>query len=221
MLNCLDSSSPELFDFSEESNPLECISNGALAGMQLVIAISANLVAVLALLGFIDSILLYLGELIGQGPWTLEILLGYVMFPVAFVMGVTENVHETLLVARLIGTKTAVNEFVAYKKLGELISSESEEISPRSAMIATYALCGFSNFCTIGITLGILGGLAPSKKSVLSRTISRALFTGCICCLYTATLAGIIVDEPTLCRPSAMASACFSTADNINKTLSE
>ncbi|RCN25320.1 hypothetical protein ANCCAN_28969 [Ancylostoma caninum] len=97
--------------------------------MQLVIAISANLVAVLALLGFIDSILLYLGELIGQGPWTLEILLGYVMFPVAFVMGVTGNVHETLLVARLIGTKTAVNEFVAYKKLGELISSESQEIS--------------------------------------------------------------------------------------------
>ncbi|EPB79560.1 Na+ dependent nucleoside transporter [Ancylostoma ceylanicum] len=114
---------------SEESSPLECISNGALAGMHLVIAISANLVAVLALLEFIDSVLIYLGELIGQGPWTLEILLGYVMFPVAFVMGVTGNVHETLHVARLIGTKTAVNEFVAYKKLGELISSKSQEIS--------------------------------------------------------------------------------------------
>ncbi|EYC12351.1 hypothetical protein Y032_0047g1434 [Ancylostoma ceylanicum] len=206
---------------SEESSPLECISNGALAGMHLVIAISANLVAVLALLEFIDSVLIYLGELIGQGPWTLEILLGYVMFPVAFVMGVTGNVHETLHVARLIGTKTAVNEFVAYKKLGELISSKSQEISPRSAMIATYALCGFSNFCTIGITLGILGGLAPSKKSVLSRTISRALLTGCICCLYTATLAGIIVDEPILCRPSAVASTCFSTIDKVNRTFNE
>ncbi|ETN85881.1 Na+ dependent nucleoside transporter [Necator americanus] len=142
------------------------------------------------------------------------------MFPVAFVMGVTSDVQETLHVARLIGTKTAVNEFIAYKKLGDLISSPSQKLSPRSAMIATYALCGFSNFCTIGIALGILGGLAPSKKQVLSETIFRALLTGCVCCLYTATLAGILAHDPELCRPSNAAMTCFSIANELNKSTS-
>ncbi|KHJ75176.1 Na+ dependent nucleoside transporter [Oesophagostomum dentatum] len=161
-----------------------------MAGMHLVVAIAANLVALLAFLGLVDSIFLYFGDLIGQGPWSLETIMGYVMFPVAYLMGVTGDVQETLDVARLIGTKTAVNEFVAYKRLGELLSSKSHKISARSAMIATYALCGFSNFCSIGIFLGILGGLAPSKKHVLSKTIFRALLSGCVCCLYTATIAG-------------------------------
>ncbi|KHJ86811.1 hypothetical protein OESDEN_13429, partial [Oesophagostomum dentatum] len=100
-----------------------------MAGMHLVVAIAANLVALLAFLGLVDSILLYFGDLIGQGPWSLESFMGYVMFPVAYLMGVTGDVQETLDVARLIGTKTAVNEFVAYKRLGELLSSKSHKIS--------------------------------------------------------------------------------------------
>ncbi|PIO61361.1 Na+ dependent nucleoside transporter [Teladorsagia circumcincta] len=105
-------------------------------------------------------------------------------------MGVTGDAQETLAVARLIATKTAVNEFVAYRALGEMIAGETPQISPRSAMIATYALCSFSNLGTIGIAMGVLGGMAPSKRHVLARLVFRALICGCVCCLYTAALAG-------------------------------
>nr|CDJ84456.1 Na dependent nucleoside transporter and Nucleoside recognition domain containing protein [Haemonchus contortus] len=174
---------------SEEDNPIESISNGAIAGIHIVVAIAANLVAVLALLALVDSILFYFGDLIGYRPWSLENLLQYLMFPVAFVMGVTGDTQETLAVARLIATKTAVNEFVAYRNLGEMISDESLHISPRSAMMATYALCSFSNLGSVGIVMGVLGGMVPTKRHILARMVFRALICGCVCCLYTAALA--------------------------------
>ncbi|CAJ0607447.1 unnamed protein product [Cylicocyclus nassatus] len=201
---------------SEESSPVECITNGSVAGLNIVMSIGANLVAVLALLGFVDSVLFYLGDLIGSTPWSLELILGYVLFPVAFLMGVTENTQQTLNVARLIGTKIAVNEFVAYKKLGEFLSMGPQTLSPRSAMIGTYALCSFANFSTIGIILGVMGGLAPSKKQVIAKNVFRALLTGCICSLFTATLAGILVDEPNVCNPSSSARVCFSITKELN-----
>ncbi|XGW12559.1 hypothetical protein V3C99_013328, partial [Haemonchus contortus] len=204
---------------SEEDNPIESISNGAIAGMHIVVAIAANLVAVLALLALVDSILFYFGDLIGYRPWSLENLLQYLMFPVAFVMGVTGDTQETLAVARLIATKTAVNEFVAYRNLGEMISDESLQISPRSAMIATYALCSFSNLCTVGIVMGVLGGMVPSKRHILARMVFRALICGCVCCLYTAALAGVLVGEPLHCRPSSAAAACFDASEAVNSSL--
>ncbi|VDO43806.1 unnamed protein product [Haemonchus placei] len=204
---------------SEEDNPIESISNGAIAGVHIVVAIAANLVAVLALLALVDSILFYFGDLLGYGPWSLENLLQYLMFPVAFVMGVIGDTQETLAVARLIATKTAVNEFVAYRNLGEMISDRSLQISPRSAMIATYALCSFSNLGTVGIVMGVLGGMVPSKRHILARMVFRALICGCVCCLYTAALAGVLVGEPLHCQPSSAATACFDTSKAVNSSL--
>jgi len=102
----------------EESNALECISNGAVAAVGLVMAILGNLVAFLALLALLDSVILYLGHLVGQDGWSFELLLGYMLFPLAYVMGADVSWQETLRVAQLMGTKTALNEFIAYQKLG-------------------------------------------------------------------------------------------------------
>ncbi|CAJ0576564.1 unnamed protein product, partial [Mesorhabditis spiculigera] len=191
----------------EESNPLECISNGAVAAVELVLAIVANLIVFLALLAFIDNIFDYAGEVIGYSGWSFQKSLGYVFFPLAYVMGVTENSDETLRVAQLMGTKTALNEFIAYQNLGTMVAKG--ELSPRSAMIATYALCGFSNFSSIGIQLGVLGGMCPQRKQVFARVVLRALLAGCISCFFTACVAGILVENPTHCDRAGGSQACF------------
>ncbi|CAD5217456.1 unnamed protein product [Bursaphelenchus xylophilus] len=188
-----------------ESNALECISNGAIAGIEIIVAILANLIVFLALLAFVNSTISYSGELIGYSGWSLELFLGYIFYPLAFVMGVTDS-EETLLVAGLMGTKTMLNEFIAYRQLGEMILEK--KLSERAAMIATYALCGFSNLGSVGIQLGVLGGLAPTRKALFAKIAFRALFAGSISCFMTASLAGILVSNPIACRPNTQTS-CF------------
>uniref|UniRef100_A0A7E4VBD1 Sodium/nucleoside cotransporter n=1 Tax=Panagrellus redivivus TaxID=6233 RepID=A0A7E4VBD1_PANRE len=192
---------------SEESNALECISNGAVMAVELVMAILANLIVFLALLAFLDSTIAYCGNLIGQDGWSLEFFLGYAFFPLAYVMGVTHNAAETKRVAELMGTKTVLNEFIAYQKLGKMVGQKL--LSPRSAMIATYALCGFSNFSSIGIQLGTLGGMMPKRKALLAKIALRALMAGSISCFMTASLAGVLVEKPMACSMQAAASNCF------------
>ncbi|GMR36878.1 hypothetical protein PMAYCL1PPCAC_07073 [Pristionchus mayeri] len=192
---------------SEESTPLECISNGAVSAVELVMAIVANLIVFLALLAFLDSCIEYIGELIGYSGWSFELIIGYIFFPLAYVMGVTSSTEETLRVARLMGTKTALNEFIAYQQLGQMIKDGL--ISDRAAMIATYALCGFSNFSSIGIQLGVLGGMAPDRKPLLAKISLRALLAGCISCFYTAALAGVLVSKPIACNVDDSSANCF------------
>ncbi|KAH7729737.1 sodium/nucleoside cotransporter 2 [Aphelenchoides avenae] len=194
-----------------ETNALECISNGAIAAVELVVAIVANLLVFLALLAFLDNVLGYLGELVGQNGWSLEFFLGYLLFPLAYIMGVTENSDETMRVASLMGTKTALNEFIAYQKLGKLV--QDGLLSPRASMIATYALCGFSNFSSIGIQLGVLGGMAPERKPLLAKLAMRALLAGCISCFMTASLAGVLVDTPQACSGLVSSGPCFDVGD--------
>lgn len=194
----------------EESNALECISNGAVMAVELVLAVIANLIVFLALLALIDNVIGWLVELLGYPGWTLERILGYIFFPLAYIMGVTDNTNETLKVAQLMGTKTVLNEFIAYQQLGQMVNAEPSELSPRAAMIATYALCGFSNFSSIGIQLGVIGGMAPSRKPLLSKLAPRALLAGCISCFWTASLAGILVSNPTICKPATDSENCFN-----------
>ncbi|TMS35220.1 hypothetical protein L596_002669 [Steinernema carpocapsae] len=195
----------------EQTNALECISNGAVAAVELVMAIIANLIVFLALLAFLDNVIGYLGELLGYPGWTFELIIGYVFFPLAYIMGVNQNTSETLRVAQLMGTKTALNEFIAYRHLKDM----RDQLSPRAQMIATYALCGFSNFSSIGIQLGVLGGMAPKRKALLSRLAPRALLSGCISCFLTACVAGILVETPALCGVQNDSQDCFSVNDYI------
>ncbi|CAJ0963673.1 unnamed protein product, partial [Mesorhabditis belari] len=200
----------------EESNPLECISNGAVAAVELVLAIVANLIVFLALLAFIDNIFRYAGELIGHEGWSFQKTLGYIFYPLAYVMGVTDNTDETLKVAQLMGTKTALNEFIAYQNLGTMVANG--ELSPRAAMIATYALCGFSNFSSIGIQLGVLGGMCPSRKQVFARVVLRALLAGCISCFFTACVAGVLVETPAHCTRLGLGAVCFDPNKYLDST---
>uniref|UniRef100_A0A914HST4 Sodium/nucleoside cotransporter n=1 Tax=Globodera rostochiensis TaxID=31243 RepID=A0A914HST4_GLORO len=184
----------------EESSALECISNGAIMAVQLVFAIVANLIVFLALLALINSVLSWMGELVGQPDWSFELVLGYLFFPLAFVMGVT-NPEETFRVAQLMGTKTALNEFIAYKQLGQMVARN--ELSSRSAMIAT-----------------ILGGMAPARKRLLSQLALRALLAGSISCFMTASLAGILIDQPTKCGPRHINEKCFNVSNFLDRNSS-
>ncbi|XP_033101813.1 solute carrier family 28 member 3-like isoform X2 [Anneissia japonica] len=175
----------------EERNVVEAASVGASAAVSLVANIAANLIAFLAILAFFNAMLTWLGGLVGIEDLTFELICSYVFMPVAFIMGVEwEDCRE---VAELIGLKTFLNEFVAYIRLGEFI--DNGQISKRSEVIATYALCGFANIGSIGIQLGGLTPMAPSRKADFATVSIRALIAGTVACFMTACIAGILYEE--------------------------
>jgi CNT family concentrative nucleoside transporter len=130
------------------------------------------------------------GWLAAGQPLSLDWLLGRLLSPLAWLMGVSW--HDSVAVGSLIGTKTVLNEFVAYLQLTNLLSSGAD-ISPRSVIIATYALCGFANFSSIAIQIGGIGGLAPNRRSDLARIGLRAMIAGTLASFMTANIAGILV----------------------------
>jgi CNT family concentrative nucleoside transporter len=121
---------------------------------------------------------------------TLQWLFGYAFWPFAWAMGVP--VDDCFAIAQLLGEKMVINEFVAYASLSEMLNTGAN-LSRRSVIIATYALCGFANFGSIGIQLGGIGGIAPSRKSDLAQIALRAMIGGTLAAMMTATIAGILV----------------------------
>ncbi|CAI5451258.1 unnamed protein product [Caenorhabditis angaria] len=194
-------------EHGEKKTFFDTICSAGVAMVPSVFAIGASLVVVISLLALLDAVMEYLGVLIGFEGWTFQMLFGYAFFPLAYMMGVTD-VEQTLKVAQLMGTKTAVNEFVAYKNLGEL--QKTNELHPKSVLIATYALCGFSNFGSTGIQIEIIGGLAPLRKSRISQFILLSLCAGSISCFLNAAVAGILVTTPTICSSANSNSTCFT-----------
>ncbi|HEY8376380.1 MAG TPA: nucleoside transporter C-terminal domain-containing protein, partial [Nannocystis sp.] len=120
---------------------------------------------------------------------TLDVLFGWVLAPIAWLMGVPWE--DAVQVGALLGIKTVLNEFVAYLQLSSLLAEG--ELSPRSILIATYALCGFANFSSIAIQIGGIGGIAPSRRSDLSRLGLRAMIGGTLAAFMTATVAGMLI----------------------------
>jgi CNT family concentrative nucleoside transporter len=120
---------------------------------------------------------------------SLEFIFGYLFAPLAWLMGV--STHDSLAIGQLLGEKTVINEFVAYVSMGDMLKSGvlSDE---RSIVIATYALCGFSNFSSIGIQIGGIGALAPNQRENLSQLGIKSLIGGTIACLMTAVIAGAL-----------------------------
>lgn len=130
----------------------------------------------------------------GYPELSFELICSYVFMPLAYVMGVAwEDCGE---VAELIGMKTFLNEFIAYEKLGVYI--EEGTLKPRSEVIATYAICGFANFGSIGICIGGLGALAPSKKSDVAEVAVRAMIAGTCASFMTACIAGFLLTPDDL-----------------------
>uniref|UniRef100_A0AAZ3PH15 Sodium/nucleoside cotransporter n=1 Tax=Oncorhynchus tshawytscha TaxID=74940 RepID=A0AAZ3PH15_ONCTS len=192
----------------DEQNILEAASSGASTSIGLVANIAANLIAFLAILAFINASLGWLGGLVGFPSITFEIICSYVFMPVAFMMGIP--FEESFIVAELIGTKLFLNEFLAYQKLSELksnrvngldeiIGDERQWISVRSEIISTFALCGFANFSSLGIVIGGLSSICPSRRADVSSLVLRALFTGTCVSLINACIAGILFVPPLDC----------------------
>lgn len=173
-----------------KGNLLEKISSEAVVAAGWVVAIASNLVVFLSLLYFLDNTIEYFGDCVGISNLTFSLILGYIFYPLAFLMGISDGSENILEVAKLMGTKTFLNEFIAYQKLGEIVSVSKPLLTPKSTMIATFALCGFSNIGSIGIQLAVLGSMAPTRKSDIASVIIRSLITGAISTFWTAALAG-------------------------------
>ncbi|KIV81491.1 hypothetical protein PV11_03675 [Exophiala sideris] len=187
-------------DEHRATNALHAFANGAWLGIKIAGMIVATLLCIIALIGLINGLLGWWGRYInitqdGEPYLTLQLILGYICYPVAFLLGVPRN--DLLQVAQLIGIKVIANEFVAYNSL----TSEAEYInmSPRSKLIATYALCGFGNFGSLGTQIGVLSQIAPSRAGDVSRVALSALFSGVLSTLTSASIAGLLVtDQSTL-----------------------
>lgn len=170
-------------------NAIDAVTIGTLDGLRLALNVGAMLIAFLALVAMVNAIIGWAGSILGLPNLSLELLLSYLLFPFAWLMGVSwADVGQ---VAVLLGKKTILNEFIAYLDLQKLI--ESNAISQRSIAIATYALCGFANIGTIGITLGGMGGIAPDRQHDLAKMGVRAMIAGAIANFMTASIAGILL----------------------------
>lgn len=176
------------------ANGIDAVATGAIEGLKLVGNIAAMLIAFLALVALVNAVLGWLGGLIGLPQLSLELIFSFLLAPVAWLMGVPWA--DCGQVGVLLGKKTILNEFIAYLDLKELIEKSkagTSEFSERAIIIATYALCGFSNIGSIGIQIGGIGGIAPERQADLARLGVRALLGGSLACFMTACIAGILL----------------------------
>ena len=163
-----------------DANVIGAAARGTGEGLNLALNVGAMLISFLALVALVNAIL-------GKFGLQLETILGYLFGPLALVMGVPAK--DALVVGNLLGTRTVLNELIAYSQLGPLKSS----LDPRSFTIATYALCGFANFSSIGIQIGGIGALAPERRNDLARLGFRALLAGTFANFMTACIAGLLL----------------------------
>ncbi len=193
-------------DIKRADNLLDAAAQGVTDGLKLALNVGAMLLAFIALIAVFDSVFGFFdriidghllggafnelrGEYKGIFPGSLKTLFGTLFAPLAFLMGVPWK--DALDVGNLMGIKIAVNEFVGYAELAKHI--DLNNLSPRSIVIATYALCGFANFSSIGIQIGGISALAPKRRSDLSRIALRAMFGGALASWITATIAGLLI----------------------------
>jgi CNT family concentrative nucleoside transporter len=170
------------------ANFIDAAAGGASQGMTLVLNISAMLIAFVALVAMANGFLGWVGGLFGVSGFSLQTIFGWVMAPVAFVMGTPASDIPT--VANLIANKTVINEFFAFSMMKDVVG----QLTEKGKLIATFALCGFANFSSIGIQIGGIGGLAPSRKSDLARLGLRALLAGSLVSFMTASIAGVLFE---------------------------
>jgi len=186
-------------DVEDDSvNVLESIAAGTIGGLQLALNVGAMLIVFLALIAVINGVAGWVGIQLGyvtkggQPVWSLEGLLGTLFAPLAWVIGIEWS--DCKEAGQLMGLKMATNEFVAYGRLEQWHHPESlVQISARSRVLLTYALCGFANFSSIGIQLGGIGGIAPDRRGDLARLGLRAMLGGTLASFMTASMASLLL----------------------------
>ena len=171
----------------EQANVIEAAASGASQGVALAINICGMLIAFIALISLFNGGLTWIGAKVGFPDLSLQWIFSKALWPLAWVMGVPAVDCDK--VARLIGFKTVINEFVAYAEMSKIAIAEW---TPKGRLIASFALCGFANFSSIGIQIGGIGGLAPSRKSDIARLGLWALLAGSLATFMSATIAGIL-----------------------------
>ena len=185
------------------NNILEAISIGTTQGIKLAVNVGAMLLVFIAFIAMINYLLgNFVGDFTGLNEYvnritngqfqnmSLEFILGYIFAPISWLMGVCKE--DIVLIGQLLGEKTILNEFVAYISLGEMISA-NKFYEDKSIIIATYMLCGFANFASIGIQIGGIGAIAPKRMKDLSKLGILSLVAGTLACLFTAVIVGMII----------------------------
>jgi CNT family concentrative nucleoside transporter len=172
-----------------DANVIDAAARGASEGLGLALNVGAMLLAFIALLALLNGVVGWMAGLFGA-ELSIQLILGWLGAPLAWLMGTPWK--DALAVGTLIGEKTALNEFVAYLHLAEMLQTGSG-LSARSVVIATYALCGFANFSSIAIQIGGIGGLAPERRGDLSRLGLRAMIAGTLASFMTACVVGILL----------------------------
>ena len=172
---------PKVYDSS-----MDAITRGTRDGLDICLNVGAILIAFIALVSLLNSLLGILGGWIGISDLSLQLILGYLFFPIVWLMGVP--LAETLASAELLGLKTALNEFVAY---GALANLETGVLSDRSKLITLYALCGFANFSSVGILVSGISAMAPERKNDLIKVSIKALIGATLASCMTGLVIGI------------------------------
>ncbi|MBE2188140.1 MAG: hypothetical protein KGZ71_04960 [Desulfobulbaceae bacterium] len=181
-------------EIPESSNVLIAISNGATDGVKLSLNIIGMLIAFIAIIAVLDSGMGLLSSWLSNigiagVPSSFKELLGYLFMPFAYLVGIPAAEAQTF--GSLLGTKLAVNEFLAYSDLSELIRNGA--ISERTAIISTFALCGFANFSSIAIQIGGIGSLVPERRNEIAQLGIKAMLIGALANLLTATIASLLI----------------------------
>ncbi|MBD2448600.1 NupC/NupG family nucleoside CNT transporter [Nostoc sp. FACHB-152] len=170
-------------------NVIDAATTGAIDGVKLAVNVGVMIIAFLGLLAALNALLGWLGSLVNLPQLSLQLILSFIMAPVAWLMGVPWN--DCQQVGALLGTKTILNEFIAFLDLKQLM--EGGKISQRAVIIATYALCNFANIGSIGITIGGMTGIAPNRQHDLARLGVRTMIGGLLASFITASIAGILI----------------------------
>ena len=173
----------------QHSNIVDAISAGCSDGLKVGLNVVAMLIGFLALIALINFILGALGGLVGYPQFSLDIILGGLFAGFAWAMGVPGN--EVMQAGALMGTKLVANEFVAYLQLKDMIANGT--LSPKTLAIVSFALCGFANFGSVGIQIGGISALEPSRRADLARLGFKALIAGTLASYLSATLAGMLL----------------------------
>jgi concentrative nucleoside transporter, CNT family len=177
----------EMAEIERDTNTLGAIARGTSDGLSLAINVAAMLISFIALLYLIDGIFGGIHAYIGWFPASLEQVFGWVFAPIAWLIGIPW--HDCRTIGNLLGLRTVTNELIAFQRLGPM----KDMLDPRSFTIATFALCGFANFSSIGIQIGGIGALAPNRKADLARLGIRAMLAGTMANLMSASIVGIML----------------------------
>ena len=179
--------SEEEVELEKNENLLGAIARGTTDGLHMALNIAAMLISFLALVALFDGIMGGIHTHVAWFPSSLEAILGALFAPIAWVIGVPW--HDCRLIGNLLGVRMVLNELVAFSMLGP----QKAVLDPRSFTIATFALCGFANFSSIGIQMGGIGALAPNKKADLAKLGLRAMLAGTMANLMSASIAGMLL----------------------------